>query len=194
MSAESEFAYHRGRVDAAQRETGRFIVLLGLIVFAVGDKFEPLQQGASFWMTTALLWTPETRVWEPAELSWSTQEVIEPPEEYVITPSFAPPGGEDSEGVTDTGRYVLTRVGTRSSGHRLTREIYPTSYSVLFVAGSLVIWGCLYQSARRHHAHASTWLDPLPNPKPLLHRWTAVRTAMLAALLVVVIELVIFLV
>jgi hypothetical protein len=193
MSAESEFAYHRGRVDAAQREAGRFIVLLALFVFAVGDKFEPLQQGASFWMMTALVWTPETRVWEPAELSWLTQEVLEPPEEFVITPSPVPPGAEDSQDVVDTGRYVLTRMGPRASGHRLTREIYPTSYSVLFVAGSLIVWGCLYQSARQHHVQASTWLDRVPEPKPRLRVWAGVRTAMLVVLLVVLIELVVFL-
>jgi len=61
-----DHAYHRSRVDAHIGGSIVFILFLLALTFRVGDKFEPFQQGASFWDPTLLGWRADTNAWLPA--------------------------------------------------------------------------------------------------------------------------------
>ncbi|MBN1514453.1 MAG: hypothetical protein JXB13_20730 [Phycisphaerae bacterium] len=61
-----DHAYHRSRVDAHIGGSVVFIFFLLALTFLVGDKFEPFQQGASFWEPTLLTWRADSNAWIPA--------------------------------------------------------------------------------------------------------------------------------
>ncbi len=63
---ESIHAYHRSRVDAQIGGAIAFILLLLVLAFLVGDKFQPFQQGVDAWSSTLLVWQSDSNAWIPA--------------------------------------------------------------------------------------------------------------------------------
>jgi len=187
-----DLAYHRSRVDACVHGVILFAVLIAALAFLVGEKFKPFQQGAHFWSPTSLVWTPETRIWTPAEQLWSVQEGRDRRDKYVISPVPPEPGESDAMRPL-AGEYVITQVDPSASGHHIVKEVHPISYSILFVAGTLLAWGCFYQGARRQSRIIEAIVSGDGALKASHRPWGEVEKIFLVVFLVLLVELLLLL-
>ena len=68
-----DHAYHRSRVDAQIGGSIGFVLLMLALALLVGDKFQPLQQGADPWSSTLLVWQANTNAWIPLQTALQSQ-------------------------------------------------------------------------------------------------------------------------
>ncbi|UCG15121.1 MAG: hypothetical protein JSV19_07465 [Phycisphaerales bacterium] len=186
-----DYTYHRSRIDSHVQGAVVFTVLVAVLAFLIGDRFKPFQQGARFWSPTALVWTPETRVWQPAELLWSTDEVLDRREKYLVTPTSGDQGADAPTGSV-AGEYLLTRIDPSPVGDRIVKEVYPISYSILFVVGSLLVWTFLYRCAKRQAGLMRAALPDGDAPRASQQVWERTQATLWALFAVLVVELLLF--